>query len=235
MNINSEPYGLFSLHIPDTALAENGHLHHLRERQGLVPDLLINFPNSVGNMEFLGEIKLLSAGKTWYHSKRKSVDIRAERLPKEYKDKAHNIDKIYNGVSDDQVGPVESKLQSFGNIQGLVVGQFSECSQDLHNLLLNFADEKVLNLSRSKGIYFGADTRSLVIQQIRRRFSVCATRAQSACLLSRLGHFSEGARLGAQRRAHFKSREEVIRQDLRSHFDAFVRGRRLKRAGLLHI
>ena len=111
----------------------------------------------------------------------------------------------------------------------------SECSQDLHNLLLNFADEKVLNLSRSKGIHLGNDTKSLVIQQVRRRFSVCAIHAQSACLLSRLGHFSEGAHLGAQRRAHFRSREEVSRQELRSHFEAFVRGRRLKRAGLLHI
>ena len=193
-----------------------------------MPDLLINFPNNVVNPDYLGEIKLLSAGKTWYHSRKKVVDVRAERLPKEYKDKTHTIDKVYNGVSDNQVGPVELKLQSFGVIQGLVVGQFSECSQDLHNLLLNFADEKILNLSRSKGIHMGADTRSLVIQQIRRRFSVCATRAQSACLLSRLGHFSEAARLGAQRRAHFRSREEVSRQDLRSHFDAFIRGRRLK-------
>ena len=171
----------------------------------------------------------------WYHSKRKVVDVRAERLPKEYKDKAHNIYKLYNGVTEDQIGPLERILQSFGDLQGLVVGQFAECSQDLHNLLLNFADEKVLNLSRSKGIFLGNDTRSLVIQQTRRRFAVCAIRAQSACLLSRLGHFSEGARLGAQRRANFKSREEVTRQDLRSHFDAFVRGRRLKRAGLLHI
>ena len=62
VNVDPEPYGLFSPHIPATALANTGHLHHLRERQGLVPDLLIGFPNTVDNTDFLGEIKLISAG-----------------------------------------------------------------------------------------------------------------------------------------------------------------------------
>ena len=141
----------------------------------------------------------------------------------------------YNGTAQNQVGPVESKLHSFGEVIGLVVGQMGECSQGLHDLLLSFAEEKFQNLNRTKGMSLGKDMHSLIIQQVRRRFSVCAIRAQSACLLSRLSHFSQGACLAAQRRAHFSNREEASKVDLRIHWEANVRGRRLNRTGLLHI
>ena len=162
------------------------------------------------------------------------MDVRAKRLPKEYRDKARNLDQIYNNVTIDQTGPIEQKLESFGNLKCLVVGQFAECSQDLQDLLIKLAEEKFKKLSRSGGILLDDSKLSLILQQYRRRFSVCAIRSQAACLLSRLGHISEGARLAAQRRAHFMSKEEASRRELRSHFDAYVRGRRLHRAGLLH-
>ena len=171
---------------------------------------------------------------THYRGSRKAVDVRAGKLAKEYSDKARHIDTQYNGTTEDQVGPVEQKLKSYGDIKGLVVGQFADCSQDLHDLLLNFADEKVLNMGRSKGISIDQSTRSLIIQQYRRRFSVCAIKAQSVCLLTRLSHMMEGARAAAQRRADFRSWEEASKRDLISHFEANVRGRRLNKVGLLH-
>ena len=236
VNVDPEPYGLFSAHIPAAALQEGGHLHFNRERQGLVPDLLVNFPNNHGpGSTFLAEIKSLSAGKTWYRSSRKTVDVRASKLSKEYLDKARHIDQNYNNTTADQSGPVQLRLESFGDLQGLVIGQFCEGSQDLHNLLAVFADEKAANLSRSKGVPVSKHQHSLILQQFRRRFSVTAVNAQSACLLTRLGHMGEGARQAAQRRALCLRQDEASRQDLRAHFDAHIRGRRLHRAGLLHI
>ena len=38
-------------------------------------------------------VKVISAGATWYHSKEKSVDVRANQLPKLYADKARLIDQ----------------------------------------------------------------------------------------------------------------------------------------------
>ena len=58
-------------------------------------------------------------------------------LPKEYNDKAHKIDKTYGNTPENQTGPVETKLNSYGDLLGLVVGQFGEVSQDLHNLLIS--------------------------------------------------------------------------------------------------
>ena len=111
---------------------------------------------------------------TDYRSSRKSVDVRADKLPKEYQSKAHNLDKAYNGVSDDQVGPVEQKLNSFGNLLCLVVGQFGDCSQDLQNLLKTFAESRVLKVCRSGGYLAEESKLSLVHQQYIRRLSVCA-------------------------------------------------------------
>ena len=132
------------------------------------------------------------------------------------------------------MGPVQQRLESFGDLLCLVVGQFGECSPHLHTLLARFADEKVRKMSRSGGIALGLDKQSLILQQYRRRLSVCAIRAQSSCLLSRLGHMSECARSAAQRRSQFISREEASHRDLRSHWEAFVRGQGLHKAGLLH-
>ena len=149
--------------------------------------------------------------------------------------KARHIDQAYCNVSADQCGPVEKKLNSFGDLLCLVVGQFADCSQDLQDLIIRFAEEKVKNVTRSGGAPVPEWKLSLILQQYRRRLSVCAIRAQSACLLSRLGQFSDGARLAAQRRAAFMSREEANRRDLRVHWEATVRGRRLHKSGFLHL
>ena len=98
---------------------------------------------------------------------------------------------------------MEQKLNSLGDLLGLVVGQMGEISQDFHNLLIRFAKERVKNVSRAGGVPV-YENMSLILQQYRRRISVCAIKAQSACLLSRLGHFLEGARMAAQRRAAFR-------------------------------
>ena len=132
------------------------------------------------------------------------------------------------------MGPVQQKLESFGDLSGLVIGQFGECSQALHSLLRSLSDIRVENMSRSRGIQLLEEKTSLILQQYRRRLSVCSIRAQSACLLSRLGHMSEGVRLAAQRRALCMRGEEAAKRDLRSHFEAQVRGRRLHKSGLLN-
>ena len=122
-----------------------------------------------------------------------------------------------------------------GGLSGLVVGQLGECSQDLHDLLLRFAEERAANLGRAQGIPLSNNQQALILQQFRRRLSVCAIRAQSACLLSSLSHYGESAHQSAQRRALYISRDEASRRDLRVHFEAQVRSPRHRHVGLLHI
>ena len=199
-----------------------------RDRQGLIPDILITFPSEHGDSSRqLAEIKTLSAGQTWYQSNQKTVDQRAKGLPKLYRDKAHKIDTKYLNTGQDQVGPLEHHLNSFGDLLCLVAGQYGEVSQDFHDLLSKLATSKVEYISRTEGRNLSASERGLLLHQMRRRLSVTIIRAQSSCLLSRLGHYSPGAKEAAKRRAFSKQREEVIAQDRRAHFLAHIRGRRI--------
>jgi hypothetical protein len=127
---NSEPYGLFSPLIPAAAIAVNGDLHRARDRQGLVPDFLITHPAQHGaSSNQLAELKCISAWVTWYQARQKAVDQRANRLPKEYSDKAKNIDQKYLCTQVGHTDPLEQRLLGFGDLLCLVAGQYGEVSQ----------------------------------------------------------------------------------------------------------
>ena len=234
---DAEPFGLFSPLIPQAALSTNADLHNTRARQGLVPDLHITFPAEHGPASSqLVEIKSLSTGATWYKSNQKTVDQRAKNLPREYRVKAHNIDTKYCGTGPNQAGPLEQHLNSFGDLLCLVAGQYGEVSQDFHNLLSKLATAKADQITRMEGRHISASERGLILHQMRRRLSVTIIRAQSSCLLSRLGHFSPGAKDAAKRRASSKLKEEAIAQDRRAHFQAHIRGRHIhEKVGALWI
>ena len=93
----------------------------------------------------LHELKVISFGKTRYKpgAKDRAVDIRARNLHEEYVAKARNADQQYGGVEVGRRGPVESKLLSFGQVKGLVFGNFGEASEATHKLLDTIATSRV--------------------------------------------------------------------------------------------
>lgn len=233
---NAEPYGIFSPLIPASATAPGGDLHHTRARQGIVPDLLITYPAENGPASNqLAELKCLNAGIRWYSSNQKAVDIRARELPKLYLDKAQSIDRKYRGTQVGQVGPLQQRLEGFGELQCLVVGQYGEVSQHTHDLLRKLASCKASHISQLEGRVISDQERSILLQQLRRRLSVSIITAQSNCLLSRLNHISPHAKQAAQRRANAKFQDEALRHDRKRHFEAYVRGKRLKHIGVIHL
>ena len=211
-------------------------LHQAQARQGLVPDLLITFPAEHGPASIqLAELKCLNAGKSWYNSKEKAVDKKAKQIPKLYLDKAKTIDQKYCNTRPGQVGPLQQRLQSFGELQCIVAGQYGEVSQHTHDLLRKLTACKANHISHMEGRVLSDQERSILLQQLRRQLSVSIITAQSNCLLSRLNHMSPHAKEAAQRRANTKSREELLRKDREYHFEAFLRGKRLKHIGVLHL
>ena len=117
-------------------------LHSIRARQAIIPDLLIIFPVEHGpSSNQLAEIKVLNAGKTWYSSNEKAVDKKAKQVPKLYLDKAKKIDRKYLNKEENQIGLLQRRLQSYGQLQSLVVGQYGEVSQDLHYLMVTLIRE----------------------------------------------------------------------------------------------
>ena len=55
------------------------------------------------------------------------------------------------------MGPVQRKLESFGNIKGLVFGAFGEGSKDVHSLVQSLATSsaKTVALQRGRGSWQG--------------------------------------------------------------------------------
>ena len=79
------------------------------------------------------------------------MDRRAHLLAGEYRKKARDVDRMYVGTPEGEVGPVQRKLEQFGELQGLVVGAFSEGSEDLHSLVQALAESRVGAVGLARG------------------------------------------------------------------------------------
>ena len=110
-----------------------------------------------------------------------------------------------------------------------MVGQYRKGSQDLHCLLKQLAEAKVLQKARATGEPPCDHDVGLVLSHFRRLISTTAVRAQATCLLTRIGHLSGAAREAAQRRTLAVRREATLRDESRAFFQTHVRGRKYHR------
>ena len=86
------------------------------------------------------------------------------------------------------------------------MGAFQEGSEDLHALLGTLADSQLRAKGLARGRKEGTDQeRSIILAGLRRALSMAAAKANSACLLDRVG---EEHRQAARRRAWVKREEE---------------------------
>ena len=229
-----EVYGEFRDLIPVEAMGEE-ELQRGRGRQGLLPDFKMDLPSPDGEHETkLAELKVISAVDSWYPRdgfsarRRRGVEKRATRLPGEYRRPLAKLDQQYHGTAVGQVGPLQRRLDSFGRLQGLVVGSFQEGSKDLHALLEALADSKL----RARGLARGREgsewERSTILHDLRRELSLAAAKAVSACLLGKVAKLGEGNRQAAKRRAWAKFEEEKREAARRAHWAANVNGRGIR-------
>ena len=231
MPATCEVFGLFSHLIPQEGL---NRLEKGRARQGMVPDFLIEMPSQTGvKTRRLAELKVINCCPSRYSSgdKVKAVDKRANLLQGEYRRKAREADHVYGETVPGQVGPVERKLQQYGEIVGLVVGAFGEASEDLHTLVQRLAESKVAAMGLRSGREGTEEELGIVVGQIRRSLSTTFVRAQSQCLLSRLNCVGSGFSQAAKRRKWAAMEDEKMRRDRLAHWIDQVRGRNLIRRG----
>ena len=79
------------------------------------------------------------------------MDRRARTLNSEYLDKAKLVDRQYGEVQEGTVGPVQRKLESFGEVKGLVFGAFGEGSEDVHTLVQSLATIRARRVALQRG------------------------------------------------------------------------------------
>ena len=109
MPADCEVYGLFSDLLPAALVQDGGELQWSRARQGKVPDFRFMRPSPEGPKTSLAELKVISAGRTWYPGGvgGKGSDRRAALLTSEYERKLRDMDVRYLGAAPRQRGQPE--------------------------------------------------------------------------------------------------------------------------------
>ena len=232
-----EVYGMFSDLLPAAAEAEGGGLEWGRARQGLIPDFRLRLPTPEGTTDSLAELKITNAGVTWYPRgvEGRGTDRRAAGLQGLYRRNLAKYDRQFYDTAQGQQGPLVQRLESYGKLWGLVVGPWGEGSKDLHALVKILGEERVSARTRARGWEGGEGELGLVMGQIRRTLSCAFVRAQSLCLLARLGQLGPGARTAAERRGVAQRVEISRRREAQAHWLAHIRGRGLGRAGMVFV
>ena len=225
-------FGMFRNIIPVEALSEEEGLERGRGRQGLLPDFRLELPSPAGEPELrLAELKICGAVKRWYPrdgnlARRKAgVERRVAVLPEEYRKPLSILDRKYHHTQPGQVGPLERRLQGYGNLQCLVMGAFQEGSKDLHSLLEVLADSKMRVRGLARGREGSEWERSTILTDFRRELSLAGAKAYSSCLLGRVARVGEEHRNAARRRAWVLREDERREEASRVHWLANVRGR----------
>ena len=203
-------------------------------------DFRLELPGPLGQpVSRLAELKVIGAVKTWYPRtgdcarRKKGVERRSQELSGEYRRPLIALDRKYHGTQAGQVGPLVRRLDSFGNLQGLVMGAFQEGSKDLHALLESLADSKLRAKGLARGREGSEQERSIMIAGLRRELSLAAAKANSASLLDRVARIGEANRQAAKRRAWAKREEEKEQEERRAYWHAYVRGLGRRRGDII--
>ena len=143
-----EVWGLFKHLVPHDAL-ERSEVD--KQRQVMIPDFRVQLCSNTKESETrLAELKFTCDRKFYkpgvrQREFRKAVNKRADGLMDEYRKKAEGMDRL---LGEQGQGRVRRKLDQYGHLIGLVIGQFNEGSDDTHIIIEQMADSRVSLVSR---------------------------------------------------------------------------------------
>ena len=96
------------------------------------------------------------------------------------------------GVEGEQKGPVERKLEQYGELLGLCFGAWGEGSEGVHHLVQALAEHRLKFQGLQRGRPGSEEELGVLVGQIRRRLSQAAVHAQVSCLLGKLHQVGPG-------------------------------------------
>ena len=163
------------------------------------------------------------------------TDRRAAGLSHHYKTALARLDASHHNTPAGRTGPLVRRLQSYGKLEGLVVGPWGEGSKDLHSLVKVLAETKLAAKARSLGRQMSDKELGVIVNQVRKYLSTSFIRAQSLCLINRLSFLGEGAQAAAGRRIVARQLEEGRRRERQASYMAHIRGRGLSREGQIFV
>ena len=244
------------LHQPGLSRAERD-----RQLQTIVPDARITLPAVAGargdgeedaeqarvgapgmaglpgqSSAVLHECKIISCSQTRYRPTwvKRAMDVRTDKLPKEYLEKARAGDRR-QGVPEGVMGGLEARLISLGELRGIVAGNFGEVNGHMHDLIAALATSRVRKAGVGRGrrgvMRSEEAERAVAITGLRRKFGVMAVRCQASSLLGRLETLGPGGAAAVGRRWQAAEVERQWRREEQAHalatrqgYDAMRRG-----------
>ena len=111
-----------------------------------------------------------------------------------------------------------------------MAGPWGDLSEDFHLLLKSFAEKRVENLARGKGVMVSEGELGRVMGDIRRAMSVVIVRSNALCLLERLAFLGPGAKAAGERRRVVERLAEKRRRQIQA-YDQAQKNRGLSRLG----
>jgi hypothetical protein len=190
--VTVEVWALFSHLIPAEALTR---MERGRKRQAIVPDFRLEMPSPTGGSSpQLAELKIISCCETWYPAggRVRGTDKRAGGLQTDYRKKAKKVDQEVLGQGGEVRGPVERRLDEFGELLGLCFGAWGEASEGVHLLVQTLAEARLKYQGLQRGRPGSDQELGLLVGQVRRRLSLVAVKAQVDCLLAKLHQVGPG-------------------------------------------
>ena len=177
----------------------------------------------------------------------RAVDRRADGLTAEYMRKARNVDQQYCGTPAPPpnlpgglqqprvVGPVERRLQQFGQVHGWCFGAWGEASTAVHGLVQRLAEARVEVADTQPAYQQQGRSRTAekagLVAYVRRSLSVTVVREQSRFLLSRLRLLGDGTAEAARRRERAERLEAAAGLERRAQAVSMRQGRDIMRHG----
>ena len=142
----------------------------------------------------MADLKFISGSRSRYPRRSKprsrAVDRRVALITSEYTRKAKAVDRDYCRHAQDTPGPVERRLQDFGDVAGHAFGVWGEASEAVHSLVHQIATSRLrtamfLPHKAVKG-KSSTDELAQLVGSVRRQLSVVAVDAQARLLLTGL-------------------------------------------------
>ena len=172
MPISCEVLGLFA-----TSLNQE-HVKNLSnsERQGLVPDFRLG--------DTLMELKRFYMSPLFFNpltlqSRCGAVAKRAAEVHPDYVKKCKLKDREINNTPEGVMGPMMTKLMSYGRVKGLVVGPHGEGSADLHEFVESIISAATQKRWKTMGAENSAHARPVISNFIYKFLGITFVRAQA--------------------------------------------------------
>ena len=135
-NCQHEANFIFRDCVPAPVYEEWQQKSHSRAGNYITPD--IHMATADGAPPILIDVKAVYGGARYGQNRGVScgaVASRQARAKKEYVNRARVLDSKHNHTPGEEVGPVQTRLEEYGDIKIPVAGMFNEISRDFHDLI----------------------------------------------------------------------------------------------------